>query len=215
MKKVFKCLMAACMMLSATAASAQFVDTDNYTRVQASFVSLNLSNLPSDVVAIEPKGFSLGLVQGYSLTDAMPIFLEFGANLTWAHSAKDGIGGDDITFNCMNVAVPVNGVYKYTLNDRVAFSGHAGLNFKLNLIDTEHIGDEKIKWLDKDDMGGRDNRANIFQLGGQIGAGVHLSDFYVGWQFQSDFMKLLESENGDKHRFHANFITIGYQGELW
>lgn len=225
--KIKHIIASAAFMLIASSAMAQYVDTDNYTRLQASFIANRLSN--DGNYGIEPKGLSVGLIQGYSVSDVYPIFLEFGANLQFAHSAKDySFGGKvvDSRFTYMNVAVPVNGVYKFTLNDKVAFSGHAGLNFKLNMLALQKSDEkiyfspsslsptDKLNLLSKDDMGSRANRGNIFQLGGQIGAGVHLSDFYIGWQFQSDIMNFLDPENGDKQRWHTNYITIGYTVDL-
>lgn len=226
--KIFKCLVAAALLSVSANAVAQVVDTDNYTRIHASYVTAGISNTAfTPLPSIDPKGVSIGILQGFSLTDELPLFLEVGANLNWLHSAADVVGANvvvgDRKFTNMNFAVPINGAYKYTLNDKVAFSGHAGINLKVNMfsIDKFHykIGgasaDEKVNYLKKDDMGGRDNRGNIFQLGGQVGAGVHLADFYLGWQFQLDFMKTIEWDNGDKSRLHANYFTIGYQGEIF
>lgn len=217
--KIFKCLVAAVALLcSATSAMAQF-DTDNYTRVSASFVSSKLTNTESFLEDnIDPKGINIGILQGLSVSDNLPLFLEIGANLTWLHSADDfGVGGD-LKTTFMNFAIPLNMAYKYAINDKVAFSGHAGLNFKINMLGKlKADGMDDFSLLSKDDMGSRDARANIFQLGGQIGAGVHLADFYLGWQFQTDFMKYMENElcDRDKSRFIANFITLGYQGDIF
>lgn len=222
-------IVAAAMLFASSVAMAQYADTDNYTRLQASFVTNKLSNAGDP--GIEPKGFALGITQGYSVSDQLPIFLEIGANLQWSHSAKDLISAPgktvDYKFTYMNVAIPVNGVYKYTLNDKVAFSGYAGLNFKVNFMGLQKSNEaiffdadknefsKKLNLLSKDAMGGRDYRANIFQLGGQIGLGVHLSDIYIGWQYQNDFMKFLETNDDDKQRWHTNYITVGYTVDLF
>ncbi len=203
--KIKNLLMAGVLMITASSAMAQYVDTENYLRVQASFVANKLTNTDND-----PKGIALGGVYGLGVSDNLPIFVEVGAQLEWAHSANDVVvsgSNEDLKFTYMNVSIPVNGVYKYTLNDKVAFSGHAGLNFKVNFLAKEKYADYKINFLSKDDMGGRDNR-NIFQLGGQIGAGVHLGQFYLGWQYQGDFMPLAKS-GGDKFKFHTNYISVG------
>ena len=212
MKKIF--LVAATMLLTVGAAMAQ-----DYTRLQASFVANKMTNIADDAIA--PKGAALGAVIGFSVSDNLPIYVEPGINLSWSHSAKDlkagGIKTAEEKFTYMNVAVPVNGVYKFELNDKVAFSAHAGLNFKVNFMAKEHykvVGGDKsdCSWISKDDMGDRENRANIFQLGGQVGCGVHLQQFYIGWQYQSDFMKFQESDysGAEKHKWHTNYITIGY-----
>lgn len=222
MKKIFT--VAAAMLLTVGATMAQ----ESYTRLQVSYISNSLTNAEfdgEDMVA--PKGFVLGGVMGLPVSDVLPIYLEPGVTLSWSHSAKDlktlGVKVAEEKFTYMNIAVPVNGVYKYELNDKVAFSGHAGLNFKVNFMAKEHnktfdpmsgkqLTKDDFSWISKDDMGDRENRANIFQLGGQVGAGVHLGQFYIGWQFQTDFMKFQQDDvdGADKHKWHTQYITIGY-----
>ena len=199
--------MAAVALLAVSAAWAQ-----DYTRLQASYVSHRLTNLSYDGKDIMPKGVTLGAVLGFSVTDEQPIFVESGANLTWAHSAMD-VAEVDVKSTYMNFAIPVNGVYKFEINDKVSVSGFAGLNLKVNFMAKEHIGDSKFSWLSKDDMGGRDNRANIFQLGCQFGAGVHLGQIYLGYEFQPDLMNFQKSEGGKAHKWLANYITVGFDIE--
>lgn len=216
MKKIFKLFVAAALMAVSTSAMAQYVDTDNYMRYQVSFAANRMTNTDAaGFEGINPKGLSAGVILGNSVSNRLPIFVEYGANLHWSHSVKDFASLGDFKFSYMNVAVPLNGVYKYTLNDKVAFSGHAGLNFKVNFMARcTDPTDHKYSLLSKKDMEGRDNRASIFQLGGQIGCGVHLNHFYLGWQYQSDFMPFLKEDAwqgfSDKHKFHTNYITLGY-----
>ncbi|MCR5393980.1 MAG: outer membrane beta-barrel protein [Bacteroidales bacterium] len=207
MKKIFS--FAAVALLAVSAAFAQ-----DYTRLQASYVAFKLTDTELGDKEIQPKGINLGAALGFSVTDDLPIYVEPGINLTWAHSAQDIdatrylIGERKFTY--MNVAIPVNGVYKFEVNDKVAISGHAGFNFKVNFMARQHNDDDKFSWLSKKDMGSRDDRANIFQLGGQIGCGVHLGAFYIGYQFQSDFMKFQEFKaGGPSHKWLANYITLG------
>lgn len=207
MKKIFS--FAAVALLAVSAAFAQ-----DYTRLQASYVAFKLTDTDDfGDKEIQPKGINLGAALGFSVTDNQPIYVEPGINLTWAHSAQDIdpiYGISERKFTYMNVAIPVNGVYKFEVNDKVAISGHAGLNLKVNFMAREHLDDDKGSWLSRKDMGSRDDRANIFQLGGQIGCGVHLGTFYIGYQFQSDFMKFQEFKaGGPSHKWLANYITLG------
>lgn len=202
MKKIFALAVAA--VLTVSAAWAQ-----DYTRLQASYVSHYLTNSAVAGKDIEPKGVTLGAVLGFSVTDELPIFVESGANLTWAHGAMDVPGGE-VKSTYMNFAIPVNGVYKFEINDKVAISGFAGLNFKVNFLGKTKAYGEKTNWLSKDDMGGRDNRANIFQLGCQFGAGVHLGQVYLGYEFQPDLMNYQKFEGGKAHKWLANYITVGF-----
>lgn len=202
MKKLFA--MAAVALLAVSAAWAQ-----DYTRLQASYVSHRLTNYTPGDKDLEPKGVTLGAVLGFSLTGNLPIFVESGANLTWAHGAMDVPGGE-VKSTYMNFAIPVNGVYKFEINDKVSISGFAGLNFKVNFLGKTKAYDVKTNWLSKDDMGGRDNRAKIFQLGCQFGAGVHLGQIYLGYEFQPDLMNFQKTEGLDGHKWMANYITVGF-----
>ncbi|MBR0036286.1 MAG: outer membrane beta-barrel protein [Bacteroidales bacterium] len=211
MKKFF---MAALLMLAAGSAMAQLVNSDDYFRLQVSYVGNQMTNTDND-----PKGVALGGIYGISVSDQIPLFVEIGAQLEWAHSVNDiwnteltPTGNvytrDDCKFTYMNISIPLNAAYKYTINDKVAVSGHAGLNFKVNMLAKQKAFDTTLNLLDKDDMGGRDNR-NIFQLGGQVGAGVHFGQLYLGWQYQGDFMPIAKFGN-NKVKFHTNYVTVGF-----
>lgn len=211
MKKFF--IVAAALVLSASAAMAQ-----DYLRLQASFVSNKMTETDP---AIKPKGVNFGGVAGFLVSDNLPIYLEPGLNFTWAHSADDyANGAGEVKFTYMNAAIPLNGVYKYDLNDKVAVSGFFGFNFKANLMAKQRnkyddgitYSKRTFSWLSKDDMGGRDNRGSFFQLGSQIGCGFHVSRFYIGYQFQWDWMKFQEYDvpNADKYKWVSNYITVGY-----
>ncbi len=208
MKKILA--IAAAFVLSASAAMAQ-----DYLRLQASFVANKLTN--TDPTDIKPKGINFGGVAGFLVSDNLPIYVEPGVNIAWAHSAKDidsNLGGGEIKFTYMSAAIPVNCVYKYDINDKVAVSGFLGLNNKFNFMAKQHTktaaGKDDISWLSKKDMGSRDDRANFYQLGSQVGAGFHVQRFYVGYQFQWDWMKFQEFEvGGDAHKWVTNYITVG------
>lgn len=207
MKKFF--IVAAALVLSAGAAMAQ-----DYLRLQASFVANKMTDYADDNV--KPKGINFGGVAGFSVSDNLPIYLEPGVNIAWAHSAKDIAGGGEIKFTYMTAAIPLNCVYKYEINDKVAVSGFLGLNNKFNFMAKEHDKGPGYKndfsWLSKKDMGSREDRASFYQLGSQLGAGFHVSRFYIGYQFQWDWMKFQEYDvpNADTHKWVTNYITVGY-----
>lgn len=206
MKKIF--IVAAALVLSAGAAMAQ-----DYLRLQASFVANKMTDYADDNV--KPKGINFGGVAGFSVSDNLPIYLEPGVNIAWTHSAKDVAGGE-IKFTYMTAAIPLNCVYKYEINDKVAVSGFLGLNNKFNFMAKEHDKGPGYKndfsWLSKKDMGSREDRASFYQLGSQLGAGFHVSRFYIGYQFQWDWMKFQEYDvpNADTHKWVTNYITVGY-----
>lgn len=212
MKKIFAL---AALLLSFGAVVAQ----DNYTRLQVSYVYNKMTNYDLGDKSIAPKGVTLGGVMGFLVTDDYPIFVEPGVSLSWAHSAVDykaaGVNLGENKFTYMNFAIPVNAVYKYEVNDLISISAHAGLNMKLNFLAKQHLNPvvgEKVSasWLSKKDMGSRDDRASIFQLGGQVGLGFHIQELYLGYQFQTDFVPFQKTDGADPHRWLTNYITIGY-----
>lgn len=212
MKKIFAL---AALLLSFGAVVAQ----DNYTRLQVSYVFNKMTNSEIGDKYITPKGLTLGGVMGFLVTDDYPVYVEPGVTVSWAHSAVDykaaGLKLGENKFTYMNLAIPINAVYKYEINDMVALSAHAGLNMKLNYLAKQHLNPEigekqSFSWLSKKDMGSRDDRASIFQLGGQIGVGFHVQDLYIGYQFQTDFVPFQKTDGADPHRWLTNYITIGY-----
>ena len=212
MKKIFAL---AALLLSFGAIVAQ----DNYTRLQVSYSFNKMTNSEIGDKEITPKGVTLGGVVGFLVTDDYPIYVEPGVSFSWAHSAVDykiaGIKVGENKYTYMNFAIPINVVYKYEINDRFSINPFIGLNMKLNMIAKQHLNPEmgdkmSISWLSKKDMGTRDDRASIFQLGGQYGVGFQIQEFYIGYQFQNDYVPFQKTDGMDTHRWLTNYITIGY-----
>ncbi|MBQ0058225.1 MAG: outer membrane beta-barrel protein [Bacteroidales bacterium] len=203
MKTIFKTIMAIATLAAITFNASAQESTDNYRRFQISWVAEHMTNTDPD--DIKPKGANVGVIWGLSMSNYQPIFLEAGVNLGYTHMNDDK---HDHKFNHMTAAIPLNVVYKICPNEKLSIAPLAGLNLKVNMLASDKYGDESLNLLSKDDMGGKEYRGNIFQLGGNLGVGANIQNFYIGWQYQVDFWKFIKVGN-DKSRFNANYITMG------
>lgn len=228
--RILSMIMCAAAASVAINAAAQLEnDTEGYRRIEASFAASHYDNGENQDADIEhPKGFEIGYLQGINLTSKMPLFLELGGNVTWTHSKEEnnwnesGVEIEKETKNTfMNVNIPVQAAYKFAFtNSAFKILPFFGFNFKFNIIgkykehkEAEFMGveqetDTKISYFDKDDMGSKDATANRFQLGLNMGVGVNINSFYVGWRFQPDMIKYIKHDD-DKVSSNTNFITVG------
>lgn len=211
MKKIT--LLAICLMsIIAISAKAQLtIETDSYQRFEASFVAQNFDW--ENNTEINLKGFGLGYVNATNLTTKLPLFLELGGQLTWAH-INDAEGfSEEHNFTFMSIALPLDFAYKFSFvnSETITISPFIGPNFKFNLISKERgriLGNEFDRsHLNKDHMGGRSNAASRFQAGLNIGVGFNINKLlYLGYKFQPDFKDYMK---GDV-KANTNYITIGY-----
>jgi len=211
MKKIISIFAVAAFLFSANAKAQLVNDTEGYQRIEASFaVQKFITENDNHSEEDKTKGFELGFIKGISLTNRIPLFLELGGQLTWTHS-KDEVDNVDNKVTFMNIAIPVNVAYKFAFanSENITIVPFVGPNFKFNVIGKEKWGDEKVSYLSKDDMGGKDNRANIFQVGLNLGVGVNIAQrLYVGYRFQPDFTKYIEI-GSIENKTRTNYLTLG------
>ncbi len=199
-------------------ASAQLTkDTQGWTRVELSFDAqkMKVKDGGSSWDSDKQKGASVAFIKGVNITSKMPLFLDLGARLSWLHSKDewDHAGSSvESKTTFMNIAVPVNAAYKLSFaSSPISVVPFFGPNFKFNFYGrtktTTTIGnqekEDKLKWLDKDGMDAR-----IFQFGLNLGVGVNINKFYVGYTFQPDLSSYVK--DGDyKVRTINNLISVG------
>ncbi len=215
--KAIRLFTTAIMLVATTTMYAQFVNsgnggnatssnvnTDNYSRFEVSFASTTMEDVDDPFV-----GVSAGLLWGKSISESMPVFIEYGANLTWTARTFDYDSyyyDEEEKFNFLNVAIPINLAYKFTLpsNSDVSIVPFVGVNFKVGIIakgkETYDGEDETYDLYDKDE--GWD--ANRFQVGMNVGIGLNFNKYYIGYKFQPDF-----TEFAEKTKTHTNFVTLG------
>lgn len=231
-----KFIIAALMLTASSATFAQFTnggskgaagDNSDYNKVYTSF---NVGSFTykesfkgggykgSDDESVGLIGFNVGYAHGFNLKNTLPLFLELGGEFNFNSGSKD-----DDTYTFMNIAVPVNVVYRFGVSDNFAIAPYAGLNFKINVIGKvkDDDADESESYFNKDDMGD-DWTANRFQLGMNVGVNFIVNNkFSFGYRFQPDFIKYqswdksvkyegekFEGEQSTKHTNH--FFTFGY-----
>ena len=212
----------ASLLLITYTASAKFMsttensgssDNDFYDRIE---ISYNPISLDGKFIDWDLKGITVGQVIGFNVTN-QPLFIEIGGRLTYAtRETSDTIyicDGFDvynsklfINSKFIQISVPINVVYKFTLSDDWSIAPFAGLVAKGNIFgetETEYeFWDMKVKesWFDKRGMD-----ANRFQAGWNIGVGANYKNFYLGVSYGADFIEL--ADNIDTSNYA---ITFGY-----
>lgn len=180
---------------------------DNYSRFKVNYLIVNtsfdtkFSSPLNDEFSI--NGVSFEYLYGQHIFRNMPIFLEYGLNMSWGINTRDGYY-DSFTTNVVNITVPVNLAYNWALNDNMTINPHVGLGMRFNVLAKSSYSGESISWFDKNDVG-TSNTWNRFQLCGQVGIGISLRRFYLGWEYSWNFMKLTE-----KMKFNTHYISVGY-----
>lgn len=214
--KIIKFVAVAVLAAMTVDSAAQLTkDTKGWTRVELSFDAhkFKMKNSNTTWEGDKQKGAAIAFMKGVNITSRMPLFLDLGARLTWLHSKDEWTAGNTeytrkTTF--MNVAVPVNAAYKLSFaSSPISIVPFFGPNFKFNFYGrtkTEFGNQEtKIKWL-KDGENGYD--ARIFQFGLNLGVGVNIQRFYVGYNFQPDLTSYVKS--GDyKSKTINNYVSLG------
>ncbi|MGN0028361.1 MAG: outer membrane beta-barrel protein [Marinilabiliaceae bacterium] len=206
--KFFAVAVLAAMTADATAQLTK--DTHGWTRVELSFDAQKMKEKNNNASwdGEKQKGASIGFMKGVNITSKMPLFLDLGARLAWLHS-KDEFHGGDTKTTFMNIAVPVNAAYKLSFaSSPISIVPFFGPNFKFNFYGRTKTSydngeEKKYKWLNSDD-----GDARIFQFGLNLGVGVNIERFYVGYTFQPDLSSYVKHD-GYKLKTINNFISLG------
>lgn len=220
--KTIRFFLVTALMTLATSAFAQFanmnsstggrhtlrnVNTDNYGRIEVSFASVKIEDFDDNF-----SGASIGYIWGKSLSSQMPIFVEFGMNVTWATFGDNfyDIYDDydyDFDWTLLNTAVPLNLVYKFTLpdNENISISPFFGINFKYNIIAKAKLHgngvEDEYDLFDDEEF---EETANRFQFGMNVGIGFSYKNLYIGYRFQPDFVDFIKDTKSK-----TNFVSLG------
>ena len=225
-----KFFLIACLLGMTTGAFAQFANsksssynanTDGWQGLRVSYHPMSLVPDKGDNMGM--TGFSAGYVKGISLSPQVPIFLEAGANLTWAFkNLTDNMEPEDdylddysAKLNMLSINIPVNFGYKYDVNERFSIYPYIGVNFRINAIGKFKIGfeyddkteNESFNVFDSDDMDelGMGDAWKRFQAGWQIGVAFNIDRFTLATSYGKDF-----TEISKKVKVAMPSITIGY-----
>lgn len=222
--KALKYFFSAVLVAMATTASAQFANsgssrsfsgssasTDDYFRVKLSYDFATPTfdtHYSYDVNTF--VGLSLEFLEGKCISQNMPLFFEYGMNVTWSTlTESDDYGysyyySDDVTTNIIHFTIPLNIAYKFAVNEGLTIEPHVGVHTRFNALGRQSIDDESISFFDKKDMG-KEYVWNRYQIGGQAGLGFSFNNFYVGWEYSWSFTELAK-----KMKMNTHYIGIGY-----
>lgn len=211
--KLIKFFVVAVLAAMTADATAQLTkDTRGWTRVELSFDAQKMKVKDGNATwdGEKQKGAAIGFMKGINITSKLPLFLDLGARLSWLHSKDEWNNGVDCSKKTtfMNIAVPVNAAYKLSFaSSPISIVPSFGPNFKFNFYGRtkDEVGNKesKFKWLNSDE-----GDARIFQFGLNLGVGVNIQRFYVGYTFQPDIVSYVK-EDGYKLKTINNFVSVG------
>lgn len=209
MKKFFTL---ACAAIVSLGASAQLIssntistvkeESDNYSRFNISYNSLDTDNITEDKLS----GVSLGWTKGISVSKQLPLFVEIGlgASYHWGSEEVTLTGYDydyyggydtyeysfDIDHKFLSLSIPVSVTYKYEITDGLNIAPYLGVFFRGNLLGESSADDADINWFDDYEDDGLE--AERFSYGYQIGVGVEFNKLYLGVEYAKDMNEIVE-----------------------
>ena len=208
--KNFKLFLAACLLVLATAANAQFSDSsaasvsENNDAWDGIRVSYNLfaveddSNIDYDKIG----AFEIGYVKAFSISSTMPLFLETGASLLWAKGDVFDDQGLKLSMDMMSINIPVNLAYKFDIKEGMSFVPYAGLFLRYNLSGETELSQYGNKVTsDMFDEGDGDR----IQYGLQFGARLDFNKFNVGVSYGFDINEIMDDTKTNKIAFTVGF----------
>lgn len=232
--KKFKLFVLAAFLGLATSASAQFVNsgssnssasstsssfdftsvkTNGWSRIYVSYLPSKMKLDYDDADDMKFKGFQVGWLKGFGLTQRLPLYMEAGAAIQY-RSYKDEESDSYYDFsqkcNLLSLNIPVNLLYRFNIKDDFSISPYFGLDFRINLLGKikyeETYDGDTDSWdgnlFDDDDM---DNEAwKRFQAGWHIGVGVDYRIIHIAIEYGTDFNEIAE-----KSKFATTAITLG------
>ena len=125
----------------------QAVKATGWNRIFFSYIPSKLVYDATDVASDNLRGFSAGYLRGFSLTRRIPLYMEVGVALQYGFT-ESYTGSSDTTYDeeqgymstsysgrvhMVSVNVPINLLYRFSINDRLSISPYLGLGFRYNL----------------------------------------------------------------------------------
>ena len=118
----------------------------------------------------------------------------------------DDFGGsshEKAKFSMLSIKIPVTAMYSFNVSDAVSILPYAGLYGRVNVLAQTKVGDSKVDYFSKDDMG--DDTWSRFQLGVNFGCKFRFAQkFIVGGGYYTDLTKIT-----DYTTFRGWDITLG------
>lgn len=236
--KTFKLFMLVAFLGLATSASAQFVNsgssnssasssssfdvtsvkTDGWSRIYVSYLPSKMKFDFDGADDIKFKGFQVGWLKGFGLTQRLPLYMEAGAAIqyrSYKEEESDSYGGYEVSYSdkytMLSLNIPINLLYRFNITDDFSVSPYFGFDFRVNLLgknkyeETYDSETDSYDWnlFDDDDM---DNEAwKRFQAGWHIGVGLDYRAIHFGVEYGTDFNEIAE-----KSKFATTSVTLGF-----
>lgn len=197
------------------------------TTSKANMVSLSFEMMTTKWERGAGMGTAHGISAGYMRTSRVctkaGLDLNYGGKLSWLYDLdKKDPAHLNQTYRTtyLHISLPVNLSKDIAFGvSGVTFTPFIGPNFKFNLLgkykytwqSSEGLKTEQINYLS------RTNRypGKIFQFGMNIGLGFTFKDVYLGYTFQPDFTKYIDSGEDYYHqsvcKTTSHSITLGYR----
>lgn len=206
---------------STTLTSSSFdvtsVTTDGWSRIYVSYIPSKMKFDYDGADDIKFKGFTVGWLRGFGLTQSLPLYMEAGLGIQY-RSYKDedseSYGGYEYSYSdkytMWSLNIPVNLLYRFNVTDDFSISPYFGLDFRINLLgknkyeETAYGETDSRDWnlFDDDDMD--DEAWGRFQAGWHIGVGLDYRALHFGVEYGTDFNEIIE-----KTKFATTSVTLG------
>ena len=238
--KKFKLFVLAAFLGLATSASAQFVNsgssnssasstsssfdftsvkTNGWSRIYVSYLPSKMKLDYDDADDMKFKGFQVGWLKGFGLTQRLPLYMEAGAAIqyrSYKDEESDSYYDFSDKYNLLSLNIPVNLLYRFNIKDDFSISPYFGLDFRINLLGKEKLEytangeteSEDFNLFDKGDMEElyESDKAvwKRFQAGWHIGVGFDYRIIHIAVEYGTDFNEIAE-----KSKFATPAITLG------
>lgn len=186
------------------AASGMKGDWENFTRVRSGFVIMNCeSNL---IKATDyDKGAYFGILQGTAIVPTFPIFIGLGIEGMYVTSEDPDLAARE---HLLSFSVPLQLMGRIG-NPEFSLEPFVGVHGKIHAFgrfsSTEN--DNYIDYFDKKDMGGEEYVLNRLQIGFQVGLGINLRAFYLGYEYRQDLSNI---QDKSEVKCSHNMFTLGF-----
>ena len=150
------------------------------------------------------NGFGVEYRRGFLMSQTYPFYIELGANANmgfYSNDDKDRYYPVKTTITAANLQIPMDFVYRFTLNDKLIIAPYAGITFKVNLMMLERYSSESQKYtsnyLGNHSPWGFENyeKWNRFQAGWQVGVGAQYKSYYLAVQYGMDVIPAYNSDH--------------------
>ena len=162
-------------------------------------VGYNATFMSAGGLSTTCNGFTAKYVHGFGLSKTIPLYLEAGLKLNmdfWSNTETNSGWGVTETdkFNMLYVGIPVNVAYRLSFNNNISLQPYTGINFRVNIYgqhttEFSYKGEKESK-SESESLVFGDDGWKRFQMGWQIGLGLNLKKFYLGFEYGLDFMKI-------------------------